>query len=131
MKNKLDEKAKSQQQLKLIYALRDKYKTRKNAPEEDKWVFDKEWTEGVKMKKLPKKVKHVKEFNSFVNEYYDEASYQRQESEEGQWYTKLKELFDEYKETVGMKDVDLIKQWLIEKDEDVGFAEEIYKMITK
>ena len=46
--------AKSQQQLKLIYALRNKYKTKKKAPKKFKWVFDKEWTEDVKMKKLPK-----------------------------------------------------------------------------
>lgn len=48
--------AKSQQQLKFIYALRNKYKTKKKAPKKFKWVFDKEWTEGVKMKKLPKTV---------------------------------------------------------------------------
>ena len=51
------EKAKSQQQLKMIYAIRNKYKTKKDTPEDEKWVWDEEWTEGVKMKKLPKKVK--------------------------------------------------------------------------
>lgn len=45
--------AKSQQQLKFIYAIRNKYKTKKEAPKKFKWVFDEEWTD-VKMKELPK-----------------------------------------------------------------------------
>jgi hypothetical protein len=52
--------AKSQQQLKFIYALRNKYKSKKDAPKKMKWVFDDEWTEGVKMKELPK-TKETKE----------------------------------------------------------------------
>ena len=65
--------AKSQQQLKFIYALRNKYKTKKKAPKKFKWVFDKEWTEDVKMKELPKTVEvkesilKFSEFNS-INE---------------------------------------------------------------
>ena len=65
--------ARSQQQMKYIYAMRSKYGTKKKAPKNMKWVFDEEWTSGVKMKKLPKKVKesHVMNFGSFVNEHYE------------------------------------------------------------
>lgn len=45
--------ARSQQQLKYIYAMRNKYKTKRRAPKNMKWVFDKEWTDGVKLKSLP------------------------------------------------------------------------------
>jgi hypothetical protein len=40
--------AKSRQQLKYIWAMRKKYKTKKNAPKSMKWVFNKEWTEDIK-----------------------------------------------------------------------------------
>lgn len=52
--------AKSQQQAKLIFAKRGQYGTKANAPEEWKWVFDKEWTDDLEMKKLPKKLKKQK-----------------------------------------------------------------------
>ena len=35
--------AKSKQQLKLIYAIRNKYKSKKKAPKKWKWVFGEEW----------------------------------------------------------------------------------------
>lgn len=50
--------AKSQQQLKYIYAMRHKYASKKKAPKNMKWVFNKEWTDGVKMKSLPKFVEN-------------------------------------------------------------------------
>jgi len=53
--------AKSKQQLKLIYALRGKYKTKEDAPEKYKWAFDKKWTDNVKMKNLPT-------YEQFLNE---------------------------------------------------------------
>lgn len=112
--------AKSQQQLKMIYALRNKYKTKKDTPEEDKWIWNEEWTKDVKMKKLPKKVKENRRIKLFED--------YRSEMEESQWY-KLKELFDEYKEEINMKDIDLIKQWLSDKGEDESFAEEILNML--
>lgn len=61
---------KSQQQLKYIWAMRNKYGSKKKTPNKMKWVFDREWTEGVKMKKLPIKVKESKilSFDKFVNE---------------------------------------------------------------
>ena len=55
--------AKSKQQLKLIYALRGKYKTKEDAPEKYKWAFDKKWTDNVKMKNLPT-------YEEFLNESY-------------------------------------------------------------
>lgn len=71
--------AKSQQQLKFIYAMRNKYGSKKKAPKNMMWVFDEEWTSGVKMKKLPKKVKDKKNesiimnFSSFIesNVFYE------------------------------------------------------------
>jgi len=35
--------AKSKQQLKLIYAIRNKYGSKKKAPKKWKWVFGEEW----------------------------------------------------------------------------------------
>ena len=46
--------ARSQQQAKFIWAMRNKYGSKKKAPKNMKWVFDEEWTEGIKMKSLPK-----------------------------------------------------------------------------
>lgn len=72
--------AKSKQQMKYIYAMRNKYGSKKNAPKDMKWVFDQEWTSGVKMKKLPEKAgdknanwrkkseSHIMDFSSFCNE---------------------------------------------------------------
>jgi hypothetical protein len=72
---KVNEVAKSQQQMKYIYAMRDKYGTKKNAPKNMKWVFDEEWVSGIKMKNLPKKIKknesHIMSFGAFVNESYE------------------------------------------------------------
>lgn len=67
--------AKSQQQLKFIYAMRNKYKSKRNAPRSMKWVFNTEWTEGVKMKKLPHKLHEVLKFYDFVNENQPMASF--------------------------------------------------------
>ena len=65
---KLFEKAKSKQQMKYIYAMRNKYGTKKKAPKNMKWVFDKEWTSGVKMSKLPSKITEnsILRFNQFI-----------------------------------------------------------------
>ena len=83
--------SKSQQQTKYIWTMRSKYGSKKKAPENMKWVFDKEWTEGVKMKSLPKyaeneSIMKFKEFNEkyefedfslsdmeFVKELYEEG----------------------------------------------------------
>ena len=35
--------AKSEKQLRLIYAIRNRYKSRSKAPKKWKWVFKKEW----------------------------------------------------------------------------------------
>lgn len=60
--------AKSKQQLKYIWAMRRKYKNKKSAPKHMKWVFNKDWTQGVKTTGLPTKVKN---FQSYVAENYD------------------------------------------------------------
>lgn len=62
--------AKSQSQAKYIFAMRNKYGTKKKAPKNMKWVFDEEWTSGVKVGKLPNKVKESRLFgyDSFINE---------------------------------------------------------------
>ncbi len=69
MSNKitLDMPAKSQQQLKFIFAMRRKYGSKKNAPKNMKWVFDKEWTD-VRYKDLPKK--KVRNYSEFLKEFY-------------------------------------------------------------
>lgn len=69
MSNKitLDMPAKSQQQLKFIFAMRRKYGSKKNAPKNMKWVFDKEWT-NVRYKDLPKK--KVRNYSEFLKEFY-------------------------------------------------------------
>ena len=53
--------------------MRNKYKSRKKAPKNMKWVFNKEWTDDVKFKDLPKKVKesHIHDFISFINDLYN------------------------------------------------------------
>lgn len=64
--------SKSKNQFKYIYAMRNKYKSKKNAPKNMKWVFNKEWTDDISFDKLPKKVKenHIHDFISFINENY-------------------------------------------------------------
>lgn len=57
--------AESRSQLKYIYAMRTKYKSKKNAPKHLKWVFNKEWTDDIDFKGLPTK---VKSFKTFVSE---------------------------------------------------------------
>lgn len=61
--------AKSQQQFKYIMAMRGKWGSRKKAPKNMKWVFDKKWTENIKPKDLPKKVESlgfIKSFSDFI-----------------------------------------------------------------
>jgi hypothetical protein len=50
---KIKEKAQSKAQYKLIQHLRSKYGSKDKAPDEHKWVFDKEWTNNVNYDKLP------------------------------------------------------------------------------
>lgn len=63
--------AKSKNQFKYIWAMRNKYKSKKKAPKSMKWVFEDEWTD-VKYKDLPKKLKerHVQSYIDFINERY-------------------------------------------------------------
>jgi hypothetical protein len=63
----LDMPAKSQQQLKFIFAMRRKYGSKKSAPKNMKWLFDKEWTD-VRYKDLPKK--KVRNYSEFLKEFY-------------------------------------------------------------
>lgn len=60
----------SQQQAKFIYAMRHKYKSRKKAPKNMKWVFDENWTKGVKFKDLPHKIRenYLLKFDEFIKE---------------------------------------------------------------
>jgi hypothetical protein len=59
--------AHSRQQLKYIYAMRRKYKNKKTTPKNMKWIFNKDWTQGVKTTGLPTKVKN---FQTYVSENY-------------------------------------------------------------
>lgn len=54
--------AKSKKQLKYIYVMRNKYKSKKKAPKKMKWVFNDEWTKNVKMSELSESF-HVLRFN--------------------------------------------------------------------
>lgn len=45
--------ANSRQQLKYIYAMRKKYNSKDNAPEDKKWVFNDEWVKGLNPDELP------------------------------------------------------------------------------
>lgn len=60
--------AKSKNQFKYIWAMRRKYKSKKKAPKNMKWVFGKEWTSGLKYKDLPTSVKESKidSFSDFI-----------------------------------------------------------------
>lgn len=63
--------AKSQQQLKLIYAIRNKYGSKKSTPKKFLWVWESEWTD-VKYKELPQKVKesnliYIKTYEQFIS----------------------------------------------------------------
>jgi len=64
--------SKSKNQFKYIYAMRNKYKSKKKAPKNMKWVFNKEWTDDISFDKLPKKVRenYIHDFISFINENY-------------------------------------------------------------
>lgn len=61
--------SKSKQQFKFIWALRNKYGTRKKAPKKMKWIFDEKWTKNVNYKDLPDKIKESKilNFRQFVD----------------------------------------------------------------
>ena len=60
--------ARSQQQSKFIWAMRNKYGSKRKAPKSMKWVFDEEWTKGVEVKSLPKYSENesVMRFKEFV-----------------------------------------------------------------
>jgi ribosomal protein S18 acetylase RimI-like enzyme len=65
--------ASSQQQAKFIFAMRHKYKSKRKAPKNMKWVFDEKWTKGIKFKDLPYKVRenYLLKFDEFVNESFN------------------------------------------------------------
>lgn len=118
---KINEVAKSQQQMKYIYAMRSKYGTKRKAPKNMKWVFDEEWTSGVKMKKLPKKVKknesRIMDFGSFVNEHYEFEDFTMNDME------FVKELWEEGITEIG--------QLAIESDLDKATVTQIIYTLKK
>jgi hypothetical protein len=52
--------AKSKSQFKYIWAMRRKYKSKKKAPKNMRWVFDSDWTSGLKYNDLPTSVRESK-----------------------------------------------------------------------
>lgn len=68
----LDMPAKTKDQFKYIWAMRRKYKSKKNAPKKMKWVFKKNWTSGVKYKDLPQSAKEsrIDSFIDFVGRFF-------------------------------------------------------------
>jgi len=67
--------AKSKQQFRYIHAIRRKYGSKKNAPKNMKWVFNKEWTD-VGFKDLPKKIKecNIYSYLDFISEVYGSSN---------------------------------------------------------
>jgi hypothetical protein len=57
--------ARSSEQLKLIYAKRNQYKSKDHAPNKWKWVFDPEWGNLDKKEGLKKYHKIFKKHNNF------------------------------------------------------------------
>lgn len=64
--------AKTKPQFKYIWAMRRKYKSKKKAPKNMKWVFDKKWTD-VPYKSLPESFgnKYINNYIDFINENYE------------------------------------------------------------
>jgi hypothetical protein len=48
--------ANTKRQFKYIWAMRRKYKSKKKAPKNMRWVFDSDWTSGLKYNDLPTSV---------------------------------------------------------------------------
>jgi hypothetical protein len=49
--------------------MRKKYGSRRRTPRKMKWVFDQEWTKGIKFNDLPKKIESlnfIQSFNEFI-----------------------------------------------------------------
>lgn len=83
--------ARSQAQLKYIYAMRNKYRSKSRAPKKMKWVFDNEWTDGVKMKELPEKVAET-----IVETYRKMLKHRKTKlAENGELNMKLKKILKE------------------------------------
>lgn len=57
--------SRSQQQMKFIWSMRKKYGSRRKAPKKMKWVFNQEWTKGIKFNDLPKKIESLNFIHSF------------------------------------------------------------------
>jgi len=63
--------AKTKRQFKYIHGMRRKYKSKKKAPKNMKWVFGKKWTD-VSYKNLPESIKarYIHSYIDFINENY-------------------------------------------------------------
>jgi len=88
--------AKSQQQLKFIYAKRNQYGSEAETPEKWKWIWEPAWTK-VKAKKLPKKKKKkVTEQNIryIIREILEKHFFSEAENEEMQNLIKQKDVVD-------------------------------------
>lgn len=61
---------KSKNQFKYVYAMRRKYGSKKKAPKNMKWVFNRDWTDSVSYKDLPKRIKerYIFDFVEYINE---------------------------------------------------------------
>lgn len=110
---------KSQQQMKYIYAMRNKYKSKRKAPKNMKWLFDEKWTKGVKMKDLPKKVKEslIMNFESFSTKGYEFEDFTLSDME------FVKDLYND-----GLTD---IYQISIESDLDIDTVKKIIDVLKR
>lgn len=58
--------AKSKSQFRYIQAMKSKYGSKSNAPEDMKWVFDSDWTSSVDYDSLPENEIKLKKYKPLI-----------------------------------------------------------------
>jgi hypothetical protein len=85
--------AKSQQQLKMIYARRNRYKSEDKTPKKWKWIWDEDWTD-VSFKELPEKIEEYKFNRQVYIELLSEESEFTKEELKRMSDREIKDLYD-------------------------------------
>ena len=122
--------AKSQQQLKLIYAKRNQYGNKSETPEKWKWVWDEEWTDDVKFKKLPEKVQETNGVSlnqetrdNYIDEILNSTMDDRKDLERMS-DDQLEERYYEVQDFLEVHPIDPrahLEEWLLYEEENEGF----------
>ncbi len=116
--------AKSQQQLKMIYARRNRYKSEDKTPKKWKWIWDEDWTD-VSFKDLPEKIEEFKYNRDVYIDLLSEESEFTKDELERMSDREIKDLYDAlYLETTIDDDTD---------DDTDSFSDDLYaeNLITK